>query len=157
MNDKSKQTTRILHRPKVTTDELGHTVWADPVETAKLELMSTQTLKQLIEADDANTNDQLREAAEGKDGLLVHDIDHDRFEIISDEELQNILDGTDLETEAKHAIELIEAQLTEIVTDKDELDLVSTQKLRALLSPQDEEQTAAEGSDESGFDPYNRG
>ncbi len=57
MNDKLKQTMRILRSPKVTTDDRGRTVWVDPIETAKLELVSTQMLTQIIESGDVHTND----------------------------------------------------------------------------------------------------
>ncbi len=152
MNDKLNQTMRIRRSPKVTTDDRGRTVWADTVETAKLELVSTQMLEQIIEAGDIDTHDHLREVAEGKDGLLARDIDKGRFEIISDEELQHILDGTDMEPAAKSAAGLIEEPVAEPATDEEELELVSTQMLRIILSPDDEEPSAAEG-----FDPYDHG
>ena len=155
MNDKPNQTTRILRRPKVTTDERGRTVWVDPVETANLELVSTQTLKQIIETDDVDTNVRLREVAEGKDGLLARDIDKDRFEIISEEQLQRALAGTDMEPDVEAADDLAEEPLAAAVTDAEELELVSTQMLRTILSPDDEQQAGAGGSAESGFDPYN--
>ena len=91
MNDELKKTTRIVRRPKVKTDDCGRTVRADIVETANLELVSTQMLQQLIDDGDDATMNHLREVAEGKDGLLAHDADRGRFEIISDEELQHIL------------------------------------------------------------------
>jgi len=154
VNDKLNRTQRILRSPKVTTDERGRTVWVDPVETAKLELVSTQMLKQIIEADDVDMTDHLREVAEGQDGLLARNVDEDRFEIISDTELQRILDGTDMEPEVKGASSFVKEPLAEAVTDEEELELVSTQMLRIILSPEDEEQAAADGSAESGFDPY---
>ena len=154
MNDKLNQTMRILRSPKVTTDERGRTVWVDPVESANLELVSTRMLKQIIEVGDVGTNDRLCEVAKGEDGLLARDIDKGRFEVISDEELQHILDGTDMESEAKDAAGLTEEPVVEVATDEEELELVSTQMLRIILSPEDEEQTTAEGSAASGFDPY---
>lgn len=157
MNDKLNQTMRIRRRPKVTTDERGRTVWIDTVETAELELVSTQMLKHIIEAGDVGTKDSLREVAEGKDGLLARDVDKGRFEVISDEELQHILDGTDMEPEEKAAAGLVKEPVAEAVTDEEELELVSTQMLRIILSPEDEDQTAAEGSADSGFDPYDHG
>lgn len=157
MNDKSDKAVKIRRSPKVTTDERGRTVWVDTIETAKLELVSTQMLKQIIETGDVRANDDLREIADGKDGLLARDIDQGRFEIISDEELQHILDGTDMESETRNAAGVADEPLAEAVTDDDELELVSTQMLRIILGPVDEEQTAAEGSADSGFDPYDHG
>lgn len=156
MSDKLKRTTRILRSPKVTTDDRGRTVWVDPVESAKLELVSTQMLTQIIESGDVGTNDRLREVAEGKDGLLARDIDNGGFEVISDEELQHILDGTDMQPEAEKAGGLVEEPVAEAITGEEELELVSTQMLRIILSPEGE-RTAVEGSAESGFDPYDHG
>lgn len=154
MNDKLNQTQRILRSPKVTTDQRGRTVWVDTVETARLELVSTQMLKQIIEADDVGMNDHLRKVAEGKDGLLARDIDKGGFEVISDEELQHILDGTDMESDVESAAGPIEEPLAEAATDEEELELVSTQMLRIMMSPEEGDQVTAEGSAGSGFDPY---
>ena len=149
MNDDLKRTMRIVRPSKVRTDDRGRTVWDGTVNTANLELVSTQMLKQLIESDDSDTRDQLREAAQGADGVLAHDVDKGRFEIISDEELQRILDGTDAKFMENPTAAAIEEPATKIDADEPELDLVSTQLLRTILSPDDIEQAAA-----SGFDPY---
>jgi hypothetical protein len=154
MNDELKKTTRIVRGPKVKTDDRGRSVWADTVKTANLELVSTQMLQQLIDNGDDATTSHLREVAEGKDGLLAHDTDKGRFEIISDEELQHILDGTDAEYIAKKKAAYIEEPTAEVVEEEEEFELVSTQMLRQILSPEDfsEDNDAAPGS---GFDPYN--
>ena len=149
MNDELKRTMRIVRPSKVKTDERGRTVWDGTVETVNLELVSTRMLKQLIEADDSGTQDQLREAAQGADGVLAHDADKGRFEIISDEELQHILDGTDVERTENPTAAAIDEPTAEAVSDEPELDLVNTQLLRTILNPEESEQTA-----ESGFDPY---
>lgn len=156
MNADLKKTTKITHRPKVKTDARGRTVWTDTIETANLEFVSTQMLQQLIEDDDEATKDLLREVSEGKDGLLAHDADKGRFEIISDEELQHILDGTDAEYDAKKAA-IVEELPTETVGDEENLELVSTQMLRQILSPEDFSEGDRDGSVPSGFDPYNHG
>jgi|GEM_PF-2008542 len=157
MNDKLNQTMRIRRSPKVKTDDRGRTVWVDSVETAELELVSTQMLKHIIESGDVGTQNNLREVAEGKDGLLARDTDKGRFEAISDEELQHILDGTDMKPEEKAAAGLVEESVAETVIGEEELELVSTQMLRLILSPEDEDQSAAEASADSGFDPYDHG
>ena len=149
MNDDLKRTQKIVRRSKVITDERGRTVWDETVKTANLELVSTQMLKHLIETSDSGTQDQLREVAQGADGVLARDADKGRFEIISDEELQHILDGTDLEPTANPTAATIDESAAKAVIDEPELDLVSTQLLRTILDPADGEQTA-----ESGFDPY---
>jgi len=154
MNDDLKKTTRIVQRPKVRTDERGHAVWDDTIKTANLELVSTQMLQQLIESDDGSTTTQLKEVSQGKDGVLAHDADAGRFEIISDEELQHILDGTDAEYRAKRA-SLVDEPLVEKVSEEQELELVSTQMLRQILSPEDFSELDEDGSPAGGFDPYN--
>lgn len=154
MDDKLDKTQRILRSSKVTTDDRGRTVWVDPIETAKLELVSTQMLKQLVESGNDATNDQLRKIAEGKDGLLARDIDNGEFEIISDEELQKILDGTDAETEAAGKPQFMEEPQVEAAPDEAELELVSTQMLRVVLDPDAADIAIEEDADDAGFNPY---
>lgn len=155
MTDELKKTVKITRKPKVTTDDRGRTVWVDTVITANLELVSTQMLKQIIDADDIETREQLRDIAEGKDGLLAHDIDKGRFEIISAEELQHILDGTDMEPGSKLVGRVTDVALAETVNEEEELELVSTQMLRKIILAEDENQAGE--PDQSGFDPYNHG
>lgn len=154
MSDDLKKTTRIVRKPKVRTDDRGHTVWDDTIKTANLELVSTQMLQQLIDSDDHTTKTGLKEASQGKDGVLAHDPEENRFEIISDEELQHILDGTEAEYASKRAA-AIEEPLVETVAEEGELELVSTQMLRQILSPEDFNELDGDGSSPSGFDPYN--
>jgi hypothetical protein len=149
MHDELKRTMKIVRQSKVTTDERGRTVWDGTVETVSLELVSTQMLRQLIEAGDSDTQDQLRKVAQGADGVLAHDADKGRFEVISDEELQRILDGTDAKRTANSAASALDEPAVKAASDDPELDLVSTQMLRTILGPDDFEQSA-----ESGFDPY---
>ena len=149
MNDELKRTRKFVRRSKVMTDESGRTVWDGTVKTANLELVSSQMLKQLIETNDSDTQDQLREVAQGPDGVLARDADKGQFEIIGDEELQNILDGTDLESTTNPTAATSDKSAAKADIDEPELELVSTQFLRAILDPEDIEQAA-----ESGFDPY---
>lgn len=152
MNDDLKKTTRIVAKPKVKTDNRGRTVWDDTVKTANLELVSTQMLQQLIDDNDHATTSHLHEVAQGKDGVLAHDPGEGRFEIISDEELQHILDGTEAQYNAKKAAH-IEEPVVEPTAVDEELELVSTQMLRQILSPEDfSEDDDGPGG---GFDPYN--
>ena len=154
MSDDLKKTTRIVTRPKVTTDDRGRTVWDDTIKTANLELVSTQMLQQLIDSDDHATTATLKEVSQGKEGVLAHDPEQNRFEIISDEELQHILDGTEAEYNAKRAA-VIDEPLVETVDEEQELELVSTQMLRQILSPEDFSELDEDGAPASGFDPYN--
>lgn len=155
MTDKFKQTVKIIRRPKVTTDDRGRTVWTDTVQTASLELVSTQMLEQLIESDVDGAKDRILEAAAGKDGVLAQDSDNGKFEIISDEELQQILNGGTEQPETKRVADVIYEPLSDIVDENEELELVSTQMLRQILGPEDAEQAADDEPAESGFDPYN--
>ncbi|MGB5257005.1 MAG: hypothetical protein WBN07_16505 [Woeseiaceae bacterium] len=154
MSDDLKKTTRIVTRPKVTTDDRGRTVWDDTIKTANLELVSTQMLQQLIDSDDHATTATLKEVSQGKDGVLAHDPEQNRFEIISDEELQHILDGTEAEYNARKAA-AIDEPLVETVAKEQELELVSTQMLRQILSPEEFSELDEDGASASGFDPYN--
>lgn len=152
MNDKLDQTQRIMRSAKVTTDDRGRTVWVDPIETAKLELVSTQMLKQIIDADDGDNAKVLREIAGGEEGLVARDVDDGRFEIISDEELQHILDGTEQEYAAKAAAKEAESVTEEIPSADEDFELVSTQMLRVILGTEldDKEEVEKEAS----FNPY---
>ena len=156
MNDKLKQTMKILRSSKVTTDGSGRSIWTDTIETAQLELLSSQKLQQIIAAGDADMNDELREVAEGKDGILARDIGSGKFEIISDEALQDVLNEEEAESEAVDVAGLVGE---EAVSDgnADGLELVSTQMLRVVLGPDGEKQIVAEEPDDSGFDPYDNG
>jgi len=151
MNDKLDQTQRILRSSKVSTDDRGRTVWTDPVETARFELMSTQMLKQVIDAGDAGDTAKLQEMASGEEGLIARDMTDGRFEVISDEELQHILDGTEEEFAAKRAKDAQELA-EETAEAEDDLELVSTQMLRVILGTEPDEQE--EIAKESGFNPY---
>ncbi len=157
MNDKLRQTMKILRSRKIAKDDRGRNVWVDPIETANLELVSTQMLKKIIATNDGNTTDKLREVADGENGLLARDIDKDRFEIIRDEELQQILDGTDTEPDAGNVAGLDDEPVEEIFENQDELELVSTQMLRRILNPDHEEPAVDEELADSGFNPYDHG
>jgi len=155
VSENFKRTVKIVRRPKVTTDGRGRTVWADSVETTELQLVSTQMLQQIIDSDDGSKKDRIREVAEGNDGLLAHDVENDSFEIISDDELQKILDGDLSQPTTRKVAGVIYEPLTETVNENEEFSLVSTQVLRRMLNPEEDEETPEEAPIESGFDPYN--
>lgn len=153
MSDDLKKTQRIVRRPKVRTDDRGRTVWDDTIKTANLELVSTQMLEQLIDEGDPATSSHLEEVSKGADGVLAHDAERGRFEIISDEELEHILQGTEAEYNAKKAVPSEEPSV-EVVQEDEQLELVSTQMLRQILNPDDFSELDEDGSAQSGFDPY---
>lgn len=154
MSDDLKKTTRIVRKPKVHTDERGRTVWDDTIKTANLELVSTQMLKQIIDGDDEAATSDLQAVSLGKEGVLARDAEKGGFEIISDEELEHILNGTEAEYNAKRAA-LVEEPLAETAAEEEEFELVSTQMLRQILSPDDFGVLDEDNSAETGFDPYN--
>lgn len=88
--------------------------------------------------------------------MLAHDIDKGRFEIITDEELQHILNGTDMEPGPQSAARVTIEPLAEIVNEDEAVELVSTQMLREIILPDDENKSAGD-SGQSRFDPYNHG
>lgn len=152
MTDKPDQTMKILRSSKVMTDDRGRTVWIDPVETARLELVSTQMLKQIIDAGDAEDTATLSNLAAGGDGLVARDMDDGRFEVISDEELQHILDGTEKDYAANRAAAVVDDPADETAATEGDFELVSTQMLRVILGTELDE--ADDVPAEQGFNPY---
>ena len=152
MSEELENTVRIIRKAKVATDDRGRSVWVDPVETAKLELVSTQMLEALIDADE--------EAASGEDGLLAHDPEKDAFEIVSDDDLKAALSAaSDTLAAPTHSADVV-YEFDDQEADLDEMSLVSTQMLKAILDPnaepEQEPDTDTDFSDPGGgFDPYN--
>jgi len=154
MTEEFKKTVKIVCPPKVHTDERGRTVWSETVETATLELVSTQMLKKIIDSDDADRQGRLREAANSKEGVLAHNTENDRFEIITDDELKQILEESSEVSEASNMFDKLEESRTVLVQENEELELVSTQFLRKILNQDDDGTDDTDGSDRGGFNPY---
>lgn len=157
MSEEFKQTVKLVRKPKVVTDDRGRTVWSDPVETANLELVSTEMLEQLIASGNEAATNQIRAAAGKKDGLLAHNTHSDRFEIISDDELQQILDSGHELHEARNFVDAIDEPKADTAGPEGELELVSTQMLRQILDPAGTPPGGEDEPPDSGFDPYNKG
>lgn len=157
MTDKLKQTAKILRHSKVSTDGHGRSVWVDTIETARLELISTQRLKKLIASDDAQTKEQLRKVADGEEGLLTQDADSQNFEIVSDEELRRMLDSEEKQSTSKKTEDVLNEPVNQADGDAEELELVSTQMLRQILKTDEEETEQVDEEEDTGsaFDPYN--
>ena len=158
MNDEMKKTIRLVRRGKLGTDERGRNVWTGDVEPCELELVSTAQLQRIISSSDERRKDRLRKAADGKDGVLAHDIANDRFEIIDDEDLKAALESVDNAQAERRPAEVVYEPVTP-TADIDELSLVSTMALRRMLGHQ-EEQSVEEtpvADEGGGFDPYNSG
>lgn len=159
MSDQLDKTVRIVRGSKVGVDERGRTVWLDPVKDVELELVSTAMLKRVLDSGDEVAKQQIRETAAGKDGLLAHDPEKDRFEIIDDDELQELLASAPQGMDAIKAADVISPAAENQVDAEDELSLVSTQMLRQLLDPAADLPDGTDDLPSGGgdFDPYNSG
>ncbi len=166
-------TVRIRRPAKVTTDDRGRTVWAETIETAQLELVSTAQLKTILQSDDIDSRSSIERLVQGQDdGVLARDPATGLFEVISDEDLQAILASDDKLPPTRRPADVT---LESVGDDAgDALSLVSTQMLRKIIRTDD---TASAGNlqrkslsgkpaagkipdrkDKSGgFDPYNSG
>jgi hypothetical protein len=162
-------TVRIRRPAKVTTDARGRTVWADTVETAELELVSTLQLQKILESSDDDTRSAIqRIVAEEQEGVLARDPATGLFEIISDADLRAILDAADHPPVARRQVQAtLEPVAPEAEGGDEELSLVRTQVLRKILARdapgnapkntrRDAPRAALRTKDKSGgFDPYN--
>ncbi|MGH8224490.1 MAG: hypothetical protein ACREQZ_16100 [Woeseiaceae bacterium] len=154
---------RVIRPGKVRTDERGRTVWDDTVETAELELVSTQALKVILDSNDPKSRKALERAVSTsrEDGVLARDPNSGSFEIIEDDELQAVLDGDPDLPRVKRPADVTLVPLSEDAESAaGELSLVSTQALRKVLgeAPKKTKSAKAPKRDSGdGFDPYNTG
>ncbi len=156
MGDQFKETVRIVRKDKVMTDDRGRTVWNVPVEEVELELVSTATLKTLIESGDQKRRERLEEAARGKEGVLAHSPTSGSFEIIDDDDLMAALSDADSVPETVDASEFRDESLLDRAdTGDEELSLVSTQMLKAMLDIDEDDDGPKEA--DTGFNPYDHG
>ena len=152
----------LVKRPsKIRSDGHGRSVWADPVESAELELVSTQTLKQILSSNDDKNRKSIADlATTAGDGVLVRDPATGMFKIIDDEELQQILDDDDSLPKLSRPSDATLEPLHDY-SDDDHLSLVSTQALRRILpgdeSDKDEVDDKEEDAIDTGFNPYDSG
>ena len=155
MTDELKKTIRLIRRGKLGADSLGRNVWTGDIDACELELVSTSELERIISSSDESRKEQLREAADGRDGILAHDAANDRFEVIEDDDLKAALDSAQNATVEHRPAEVV-YEPVEQTADLDELSLVSTMALRRILDQEDVEEEPIEPVDEGGgFDPYN--
>lgn len=129
------------------------------MDSAELELVSTQMLKVMLSSRDARERQAIEDAANGSgDGVLARNPQDGQFEIIDDDELQAILDvNQGLPKISKPADATLEP--LKDYADDEQLSLVSTHALRKVLhGDADESANDADVSGEAtGFDPYNNG
>jgi hypothetical protein len=146
----------LVRRPtKIRTDSRGRSVWADPIEGAKLELVSTQVLKQILSSSDDQNREAIKDAANtAADGVLARDPATGFFEIVDDTELQAILDvNSDLPKLSRPTDVTLEP--LHDYADNENLSLVTTMALRNVLAPDNDDVTAEPNVDTSGMGPYN--
>lgn len=145
----------LLRRPsKVRTDDRGRSVWADPIESAELELVSTQTLKQILASGDESGRKSITElATTASDGVLARDPATGMFKIIDDDELQEILQSEENLPKMSRPTDVTLEPLRDY-EDVERLSLVSTMALRRVLEPSENVAAETEDGESRGFNPY---
>jgi hypothetical protein len=158
MRDKSPHKVLVPRPGKIRSDGRGRSVWVDPVESAELELVSTQMLKQILTSRDASERNAIEKVADTAiDGVLARDTGNGQFEIIDDDDLRAILDANKELPKLDRPADVTLRPLRDYVDDE-RLSLVSTQALRKVLRRDDgdkHEPTISE-SEAGGFNPYDR-
>jgi len=146
----------LVKRPaRIKTDSRGRSVWADPIESARLELVSTQTLKQILSSSANDDRKAIEDAANtATDGVLARDTATGFFEIIDDAELQAILNSNADMPKLSRPVDVTLEPLHDYV-DEDRLSLVSTMALRKVLAKEDDDESSNTEIDLPGTDPYN--
>jgi hypothetical protein len=158
MSDENSGKVLVRRPSRVDADDHGRSVSADSVDSAELELVSTQMLKQILSSSDAENRAAVKEAAmTTSEGVLARDPATGYFEIIEDDELQAILDsGQDLPKLSRPSDVTVEP--LHDYADCDHLSLVSTQALRRVLDGDDEREAAEPVDVDVGcFNPYDSG
>jgi len=139
MSNKLNETQKLFRSSRFVKDDGDHKVLVDTAETGTRQLMSAQMLQMVMDSGDVEANDNLRKIAEGESGLIARDIDKNTFEVICDQDLQNILDGSDKNPGVKRYSSLVDEDLVEAVDGADALDIVSTQMLRIAFKMEDDD------------------
>jgi hypothetical protein len=156
MSDDGPKQVLVKRPSKVNVDDRGRSVWVDPVESAELELVSTQMLKVMLSSHDESDRKAIEKAADtAADGVLARNPSNGQFEIIDDDDLQTILDENQGLPKLTRPADATLEPLRDYVDDE-ELSLVSTQALRKVLLGDIKDQQEAEETDgkSAGFDPY---
>ena len=145
----------LVRRPtRIKTDSRGRSVWADPIESAKLELVSTQTLKQILASNDDQNRKAIADAANtATDCVLARDPATGFFEIIDDSDLQAILNTNSDLPKLSRPVDVTLEPLHDYVDDES-LSLVTTMALRKVLAQDDDEASPEPEREPSGSNPY---
>jgi hypothetical protein len=159
MSDDASAKVLIKRPSKIRSDARGLPVWVEPIESAELELVSTQTLQQILASGDSENRKSIENlAATVGDGVLARDPATGMFKIIADEELQQILNN-DAELPSLSRSSDVTLEPLRDYVDADHLSLVSAQALRRVLKPDDADQADDEKSSDdeeivaTGFNP----
>lgn len=132
----------VRRRTKIKTDSRGQSERADPVENAELELVSTQTLKQILSSSDQQNRKGIEDAANtATDGVLARDPATGYFEIIDDADLQAILDTSSDLPKLTRPADVTVKPLHDYVDDEC-MSLVTTMALRNVLARSDDDSSA---------------
>ena len=139
MGDELRRTVKIRRDRKVGDDGSGRNVWTKPIEEVELELVSTATLKRVLESGEKAHKARLRELADGKDGVLARSSENNEFQILAEDDF---------------TLEPVDRPGGE-----EELSLVTTQALRRILKTEGaseggQQDTRDEGG---GYNPYDSG
>ena len=166
-------TVRIRRPAKVTTDDRGRSVWAETIETAQLELVSTGELKAILQSGDDESRSSIERLLKSNDdGVLARNSATGLFEVISDADLLAILESDDKLPQTRPPADVTLEPANGSGDSGESLSLVSTQMLRKIIQPgdtggADKGSKAASGGKASGneipgkkdkfggFDPYN--
>ena len=139
---------RVLVRRRSTGAKSG--------DSAELELVSTQMLKQILSSNDVENRKAVGDAAKKPgDGVLARDPVTGFFEIIDEDELQAIVDsGQDLPKLSRPSD--VTAEPLHDYADNEHLSLVSVQALRQVVLDDEESGDEAESADTDAreFNPY---
>ena len=125
-------------------------------DSAELELVSTQMLKQILSSNDVENRKAVGDAAKTPgDGVLARDPATGFFEIIGEDELQAIVDsGQDLPKLSRPSD--VTAEPLHDYADDEHLSLVSAQALRQVIVDDEKQDDDAESTDADAgeFNPY---
>ncbi|MGE0029860.1 MAG: hypothetical protein AB7T20_01910 [Steroidobacteraceae bacterium] len=163
MADDFTKTVRIQRTSRVAEDDRGRNVWVGKVESVELELVSTTALQKLLKTADGKTQAEIRSLADSrKDGVLARDTATGVFQIVSNEDLRTAVEITTPRDGPARGAEIQGAPLSEkTLKAAEELSLVSTQILRKVIRPDDQD---ADGKPKvgkkdqfGGFNPYDNG
>ncbi len=139
---------RVLVRRRSTGAKSG--------DSAELELVSTQMLKQILSSNDVENRKAVGDAAKTPgDGVLARDPATGFFEIIDEDELQAIVDsGQDLPKLSRPSD--VTAEPLHDYADNEHLSLVSVQALRQVVLDDAEQDDEPESTDTDAgeFNPY---